>query len=497
MTIGMASRTAAERPGLSGGGVGGYNGGRSQAKELSVLNPAVRQWIDDHHEPLLDDLKQLLRFPSVANAPVEKGHVDPCRGCALWLVDRLAEMGFDARLLEARGKPNVLAERHVDDARPTVLIYGHYDVQPPDPLEPWESAPFEPTIRDGAIYARGANDNKGQFWAHLCAIRAWQAAGGGLPVNVKVFLEGEEEIGSPHLDEFLQAHREQLAADVCLVSDSEFFDAETPSIAYSLRGVAAYEVVFRGPSADIHSGVNGGAVTNPINALARCVAALHDDAGRVMLPGFYDRVVELTDAERDAWRALAFDESAYARDLGVDALGGGESGYSVLERRWGRPTLDANGIVGGYTQAGSKTIIPAEARVKLSVRLVPDQQPGEILAALRRFVADHTPPGIRSEVTAFGAGRAVMFRTDSPAMEAGKSAMAEAFGRRPALIRCGASVPVTEMIQRILGIDAVMMGYGLPDDRIHSPNERFRLSQLWGGAVATASFLQAIAQNRS
>jgi acetylornithine deacetylase/succinyl-diaminopimelate desuccinylase-like protein len=459
-----------------------------------MLDPAVAAYLEEHKDDHLSGLLELLAFPSVANVRADAAGNDACLDCARWLQSRFEKLGFSAKLLEARGKPNLLAWSSVRSDLPTVLIYGHYDVQPPDPLELWDSEPFSPEVRDGAIFARGANDNKGQFWAHFCALKAWLGARGELPVNVKFFLEGEEEIGSPHLESFLSEHRDLLRADACLVSDSEFFAADLPSITYSLRGIACYEIRLRGPQADVHSGIHGGAVTNPATALCRLVGGLHDGAGRVTLEGFYDRVIELTDDEKRRWAQLPFDAEAYRRDLGVDALGGGEDALGVLERRWGRPALDVNGLAGGYGGQGSKTIIPAEAVAKVSVRMVPDQDPDEIFASLREYVAANTPGGCRSSVVAQGAGRAVRLAKDSPAMQAGIEAMTEAFGRAPALIGCGASVPITELFQRILGLDAVMLGYGLPDDRIHSPNERFRLEQLWGGARATASFLERIAR---
>ena len=449
-----------------------------------MLPEAVTQYLSDNRERHLAELFELLRFASVANTEPEA-----CRQVADWLVDRLRKLGLEARAVATAGLPNVLASLDVGDDAPTLLIYGHYDVQPPDPLDLWDSLPFEPTIRDGAIWARGANDDKGQFYAHVMAIEALAQAGGGVPVNLRVLLEGEEEVGSPNMEPFLAKYADELSADAAVISDSQFFAPGLPSITYSLRGLAYVEVTFRGPAADIHSGLNGGAVTNPVNALARLVAGMHDSNGRVTLPGFYDDVLGLTDAEQAEWEALPFDEAEYAQSLGVDALGGGEAGLSVLHRRWARPTLDANGIVGGYTGLGSKTIIPAEASAKISMRLVANQDPVKIVEGFRQYVAANTPPGIRAEVKLNAGARPVMIAPQSPAMEAGKAAMAEAFGRDAAMIRCGASVPITELFQRLLALDAVLMGFGLPGDNLHSPNEHYGLEQFYRGAVASAAMM--------
>ena len=456
-----------------------------------MLPEAVTKFLRDNRERHLGELFELLRFPSVANTEPQA-----CRQAADWLVRRLGECGLQARAVATAGQPNVLASLHVGDDSPTLLVYGHYDVQPPDPLDQWQSPPFAPAFRDGAIWARGANDDKGQLYAHIMAIEAWQQAGGGVPVNLRVLLEGQEEVGSPDMDKFLAAHAEELAADAAVISDSGFFAENLPSITYALRGLAYVEVTFRGPWADIHSGLSGGAVTNPINALARIVAGMHDNAGRVTLTGFYDDVLPLTETERKGWEALPFDQAAYARSLGVEALGGGEAGFSVLERRWARPTLDANGIVGGYTGVGSKTIIPAEASVKISMRLVPNQDPARIVDGFRQYVAEHTPPGIRAEVKLNAGARPVMINTQSRAMEAGKAALAEAFGPDPAMVRSGASVPITELFQRLLGLDAVLMGFGLPEDNLHSPNEHYNLEQFYRGAIASAAMMGNVGRIR-
>jgi acetylornithine deacetylase/succinyl-diaminopimelate desuccinylase-like protein len=451
-----------------------------------MLPAAVVKYLEDHHEQFLAKLFELLEIPSVANV---KADPDPCGLCANWLADYLRNLGLDAEVVPAEGKPNVLASAQVSADAPTLLVYGHYDVQPPEPLELWKSDPFEPVIRDGCIYARGADDDKGQLFAHLMAIEAWQRAGGGLPVNLKLFLEGEEEVGSPDLEAFMARMADRLAADACLISDSAFFTEGLPSITYALRGLAYLELKLNGPAADCHSGVNGGAVANPINGLARMIAAMHDDDGRVTIPGFYDDVLPLTQAERDEWAKLPFDEAKYAASLGLTELAGGERGYSVMERGWARPTLDCNGIVGGYTGVGSKTIIPAQASAKISMRLVASQDPRKIVEGFREFIARHTPPGLKAEMKVNAEARPVMLPTDSPVTRAARAALERAFGAKVAMIRCGASVPVTELIQRLLGLDAVLMGFGLPDDNLHAPNEHFPVEHLWRGAIASAEFM--------
>jgi acetylornithine deacetylase/succinyl-diaminopimelate desuccinylase-like protein len=451
-----------------------------------MLPEDVRDYIDAHRDRFVESLCEFLRIPSVANAQVSP---HPCRAAADWLADYCRSLGLATVVLPTDGQPVVIARHPAPADAPTVLVYGHYDVQPAEPLELWDTPPFEPTVREGQIFARGANDDKGQLFAHLIAFEAWQQAGGGVPVGVTFFFEGEEEIGSPTLEPFIEAHRELLAADACVISDSEFFAEGVPSITYSLRGLTTAELTVTGPARDVHSGVNGGGLANPINVLTALVGGMHDADGRVTLPGFYDDVIELTDAERAEWARLPFDDGHYARAMGVDALGGGEAGYTALERRWGRPTLDANGIVGGYVGPGDKTIIPSTASVKLSMRLVPDQDPRKVFDGLQQYVARNTPAGVRASVELHAGARAVMLPTDSSAMRAARVACAEAFGREPAMIRCGASVPVTEVFQRLLGLDAVMLGLGLPDDNIHSPNERFKLSQLLGGAAASAALL--------
>ncbi|MCY2926127.1 MAG: M20/M25/M40 family metallo-hydrolase, partial [Planctomycetota bacterium] len=382
----------------------------------------------------------------------------------------------------------------VDPSQPTLLIYGHYDVQPPDPMNEWLSDPFEPVVRDGAIYARGAEDDKGQLAAHLACLRAYKAVTGTFPVNIKCFFEGMEEIGSPGLEAFFVEHAAELSADAAVISDSEFFDDGVPSITYALRGLVYAEITVTGPSADIHSGQHGGAVANPVNALARILAAAHDADGKIMLPGFYDDVIPPAAEELADWATLPLDESAYAAGLGVPGLEGGERNLPPLQRRWSRPTFDANGILGGYTAPGSKTIIPAKASAKISMRLVPNQRPEKIADSLRRFLAANTPPGVRASLEFHAGSRPVLLPTKSPAMTAAKDALAAVFGRKPVMIRCGASVPITELIQRILGLE-VLLGFRLPTDNIHSPNEHFPLPQFHRATLCLATFLSNYAQS--
>jgi acetylornithine deacetylase/succinyl-diaminopimelate desuccinylase-like protein len=378
-------------------------------------------------------------------------------------------------------------------AAPTVLLYGHYDVQPPDPLNEWVSPPFEPTIRDGAIYARGASDDKGQLYAHVKAMEALLNVNGSLPVNVILLAEGEEEIGSPELEKFITAHAGDLRADHAVISDSEFFARGVPTITYALRGLVYLELTVKGPSFDLHSGLHGGVLVNPLNALAEMIAAMRDGRGRITLPGFYDDVAELTPAEREEWAQLPFDEKTYAKELGAELVGG-EAGLDLLTRRWARPTLDCHGIIGGYQGEGSKTVIPASATAKISMRLVANQRPEKVAESFRAFVAKHTPRGVTASVEVFSGSRPVMVPPDGPAIAAAREALAEAFGGHSVLERNGASIPITELFQRVLKVDPIVMGFGLPEDRLHSPNERFELAQYHGGIRALASLMLKLAR---
>ncbi len=458
-----------------------------------MLQHPVREYLVAHREQFLEKYFELLRIPSIANSEVPPGTPHPTQTTAEWLVDYLRNIGLQGEVRQTAGRPCVVGSAHVSDELPTVLIYAHFDVQPPDPIEPWESSPFEPVIKDDAVYARGASDDKGQLFAHLMAIEAWKKAGGELPVNVKLLFEGEEEIGSPSLEAFLTEHKDELSADAAVISDGAFYSKDLPSITYALRGLLYLEITLIGAKQDVHSGRFGGMLANPINSLAKLVAGMHDENNRVTIPGFYDDVPELTDTERAEWETLPFDEAALTEQLGVDVLAGGEKGLSALERCWGRPTLDCNGIVGGYTGPGSKTIIPSSATVKITTRLVPNQNPQRIAEGFRRFLDDNTPPGMKSDATILAKARPVLLTRNSPAVEVAKSVYLQTFGKDPVFIRCGATVPITELIQRIFKLDPVLMCFGLPDDNLHGPNEHFALDQLWRGAEACALFLQEAA----
>ncbi|MHC4383074.1 MAG: M20/M25/M40 family metallo-hydrolase, partial [Planctomycetota bacterium] len=361
---------------------------------------------------------------------------------------------------------------------PHLLYYGHYDVQPPDPLDLWDSPPFEPTIVEGPhgrrLVARGAVDDKGQLMTFVEAFRAWHDVHGTLPVKVTVLLEGEEESGSPSLDPFLSAHREMLAADVCIVSDTGMWDIDTPAITYMLRGMVYVEVTLHGPSHDLHSGMYGGAVVNPANELPRILGELHDAQGVVQIPGFYDDVLALSADEARQWAQLTFDEAAFLGHAGLETPVG-ETGRSTLQRIWSRPCCDINGIFGGYTGDGAKTIIPAKATAKVSCRLVPDQDADKIHDNIVRFFEQRTPPDCRWEIRSHGASPAVRVPTDSPHLEAALQALETTYGRQPVLMGCGGSIPVVGSIQRILGFDSLLVGFSLDDDRVHSPNEKFEL----------------------
>lgn len=438
----------------------------------------------------LDQLFDLLRVPSISADPAFR---EPVLACAEQVCERLREAGLDeVQLLPSAGYPAVYGEKMVDAQLPTVLVYGHYDVQPADPLEQWDSDPFEPQLRDDKIVARGASDDKGQMFMHVAAVAAMLACD-QLPCNVKFVIEGEEEVGSVHLAEIVAANRELLAADTLLVSDTAMLANDVPSITTGVRGLSFLEVSVTGPNRDLHSGMYGGAVCNPINALCEMVAALHDEQGRITVPGFYADVVPLSEAERRGYAAVPFDEQAYREELGVEALRG-ESGYHPLERIGARPTLDVNGIWGGYTGEGTKTVIPATAHAKISMRLVPDQSPEQIAEIFRSHFESLAPAGARVEVRFLHGGEPGMMPLDSPSYLAASKAYAHTFGKQPLPMRCGGSIPIVNLFKEQLGLDTIMMGFGLDSDAIHSPNESFGLFNFHRGTETIVWFYHYFAE---
>ncbi len=454
---------------------------------------AALQYARDHADRFVEELKAWLRIPSISTDPA---HAAQTRQAAQWLADNLRDAGVETvEVVPTDGHPVVVAEHHVSDDAPTVLVYGHYDVQPPDPLELWDADPFEPVEKDGKLIARGAADDKGQAFMHVKAVEAMLASGGP-PVNLKFLVEGEEENGSVHLPGFLREHKDLLAADVVLVSDTSLFAPGVPSIAYGLRGLAYVEVTLQGPRKDLHSGVYGGGVANPINALATMIADLHDDDHRVTVDGFYDAVRDLTPEEREQYAALPFDEAAWKDEAGVSETLT-EKGYSVLEGTSGRPTLDCNGIWGGYTGEGAKTVLPAKASAKISCRLVPDQTPDDITDKLRRHFEAHVPDTMTLTFRDLHGGHGVIVDTTAPAMQAAAEALEAVFGQTPHFTREGGSIPVVADFKKILGLDTVLMGFGLDSDSIHSPNEEFGLDRFHQGIEASIRFMDAYARQET
>ncbi|MEO8899489.1 MAG: dipeptidase [Candidatus Dormibacter sp.] len=441
----------------------------------------------------VDELIELLRIPSISADPE---HADDVRRNAEHIAAAAREVGFGSvEVVETDGHPAVYAERIVDASLPTVLVYGHHDVQPVDPIGEWVSPPFEPEVRDGKLFARGAVDDKGQVYMHLKAVEAHLRTRGELPVNLRLLVEGEEEIGSEHFEPLVETMRDRLAADVAVISDTGIFARGVPSLTVGLRGLSGVEVVVRGPSLDLHSGVFGGAVQNPVEALARMLASLKDPvSGRVLVPGFYDDVVEPTEQEREGYRSLPFSEATFRAEAGGITETVGEEGWSVLERRWVRPTLEINGIWGGYQGPGVKTIIPAQAAAKISCRLVPAQKPAVIASAVAEALRAATPRGVTCEVTVREGGNPVLTPVDHPAVRAASRAMDAVFGKEPVIIREGGSIPPVEVFQRVLGIQSVLVGVGLPDDQIHAPNEKFDLDHYALGVRVLARLWDEIAK---
>jgi acetylornithine deacetylase/succinyl-diaminopimelate desuccinylase-like protein len=440
---------------------------------MAALDPAVSDHLDATHEARLESYLELLRIPSISALP---GHAGDVRRAAEWIVGELHRIGFEhAEVCETTGHPVVYADWLHADGAPTVLVYCHYDVQPVDPIELWDTAPFEPFVRDGRMIGRGAADDKSQLHMHLRAAEALFATRGRLPLNLRIAFEGEEESSSPSLPGWIEANRARLTADVVVISDTGFFEGNIPALTESLRGMLYTQIDVTGAPADLHSGSYGGNVENPANALARIIAELKDRDGVVRVPGFYDDVLPLDPAARARLAALPFDEAAYLARVGVPALAG-ERGYSVLEREGARPTLDVNGIWGGFQGEGPKTIIPAHAHAKVSMRLVANQDPERLFLRFRDHVVDVAPPGVRVEVRKLGTGRPSRTPVDHPAVRAAARALEATFGRTPVFRRNGGSIPVAEMFERQLGLTVVLMGFTNPDDNAHAPNESMVLA---------------------
>lgn len=449
------------------------------------------QYLEANKQRFLDELLDLLRIPSVS---ADSARNEDTFRCAEAVKSALLAAGCThAEICKTKGHPIVYAERMVDPKLPTVLTYGHYDVQPPDPLDLWTSGPFDPVVRDGKIYARGACDDKGQVMMHVKALECMVQTQ-SLPCNVKFMIEGEEEVGSSNLGKFLKANKDKLKADIVLVSDTSMISMEHPSIETGLRGLAYMEVELTGPNRDLHSGVYGGAVANPITILAKMIASLHDKQNRVKVRGFYRDVVDLSPAERKALNDAPFDEAAYKRDLDVDALWG-EEGYTTLERTGVRPTLELNGIWGGYTGEGAKTVLPSKAYAKISMRLVPNQDSRKIARQFTKHFERIAPPGVRVKVTELHGGEPVVTPTDGKAYQAAAKAIETTFGKKPIPTRGGGSIPIVALFEKVLGLKTVLMGFGLDSDNIHSPNEHYGLLNYYKGIETIPHFYKNYAAN--
>jgi acetylornithine deacetylase/succinyl-diaminopimelate desuccinylase-like protein len=452
------------------------------------MSQAIDRFVDANRDRLLDELCSFIRIPSISTSEENRPDIDRA---AEFVASSLRTAGLEhVETIPTAKHPLVYGDWLHSPGRPTVLCYGHFDVQPADPIEEWESPPFEPTLRNGNLYARGSADDKGQMYAHIKAIEALRAVHGTLPLNVKFLAEGEEEIGGASITRYVEENPDKLRADVALVSDTEMYAEGMPALCTGLRGLIYMEVSAAGPARDLHSGNYGGAAPNAVFGLIELLAKAKDASGVIRIPGIYDDVAQPAPAEKASWESLPFSEAEFlSREVGSTKLTG-EPGYSVLERLWSRPTFEVHGIAGGFTGAGAKTVIPAKATAKVSIRLVPNMQPEKVIAAFRDFVEKNTPEGIRTEVRVLSAAPAVLVDPDHPAIRVAARAFSESFGRTTVYIRAGCSVPIVGDFARSLGIPTVMMGFGLPDDGLHSPNEKFRLEHYYKGIATVAGFLE-------
>jgi acetylornithine deacetylase/succinyl-diaminopimelate desuccinylase-like protein len=456
------------------------------------MSQAVDAFVQQNRGRLLEELMEFLRIPSISTLPENRADIDRA---AQFAAAAMRSAGLEnVAIIQGEGHPLVRADWLHAPGKPTVLCYGHYDVQPVDPIEEWSTPPFEPTLRNGNLYARGSADDKGQLYAHIKAVEALRAVHGQLPVNLKFLLEGEEEVGGESVAEYVAGNPEELRADVALVSDTAMYAEGTPSLCIGLRGLVYMEVEAFGPARDLHSGNYGGAAPSAVYALIELLSKAKNSRGVIQIPGIYDDVEPPAPAEKQSWESLPFDEKEFRKkEVGSKALTG-EPGYSVLERIWARPTFEVHGIAGGFTGAGAKTVIPAKATAKVSIRLVSKQDPDKVIEAFKAFVRKKTPKGVRTEVRVLSAAPAVLVNPDHPAVRTASEAFAAVFGKPTVFIRSGGSIPIVGEFAKHLGIPTVLMGFGLPDDGLHAPNEKFHLEQYYKGIVTVAHFFEQYGQ---
>ena len=452
------------------------------------MSPSTSVFVEKHQDRLLEELKQFLRIPSVSTLP---DHATDIHRAARFVASSMTDAGLEhVEIVATAGHPLVYADWLHAPGKPTVLCYGHYDVQPPDPLDEWISPPFEPTVRQGNLYARGAADDKGQMYSHIKAVEALRAVNGTLPVNLKFLIEGEEEMGGEAVAKYVAENPGKLKADVALVSDTELYAEGIPTLCIGLRGLIYTEIEARGPARDLHSGIYGGAAPNAVFGLVELLSKLKDSSGHILIPGMYDDVKPPSPAEKHSWSILPFDEKEFLKtEVGSPCLTG-EPGYDVFERTWARPTLEVHGIAGGFTGAGAKTVIPAKATAKVSMRMVPDQNPEKIVAAYKKFVKDNTPAGIQTEVRVLSASPAISVNPNHPAIDVAARAFSDILGRETVFIRSGGSIPIVGDFAAHLGIPTILMGFGLPDDGLHSPNEKYKIANYYAGIMTVAHFLE-------
>ncbi|GAB4291419.1 MAG: dipeptidase [Ignavibacteriaceae bacterium] len=452
----------------------------------------ISDYIQSNIPVYIEELKEFLRIPSISALPEHKEDVQKA---AKFVADKLKAAGLNkVEVIQTEGHPLIYGEWLGAPNKPTVLVYGHYDVQPVDPIELWDTPPFEPVIKDDKIYARGATDDKGQMYMHIKSVEAYFKTFGSLPLNIKFLIEGEEEIGSENISKFLNNNRQLLKCDAVLISDTSLYDRGVPTLTYGLRGISYMEVTVTGPDRDLHSGTFGGAVANPINVLARMISKLQDNNGRITIPGFYDEVKKLTKKERDNFKKLKFSEKKFARELGLAELNG-EKGYSTLERIWARPSLDCNGIIGGFTGSGAKTVLPSKVTAKISMRLVPDQEPEKIANLFTKYINKIAPKSVKVKVKSLHGGAPFIAAWDDPATRAAARAMEKAFGSKTVFMREGGSIPIVVSFAKKLKATPVLMGLGLNSENLHSPNEHFDLNHFRLGILSSAFFMNEFASD--